>query len=117
MDKLIQPALLAILTEGPSYGYDLAKRLGEIPGFLEQAPDMSGVYKLLKTLEGRGMVIAEWDVSDASRSKRLYSITEAGHHCLQRWHETLQKYRSAIDSLLKTTDKAQKRIKKQNSRK
>ena len=109
LDKLIQPALLAILANGPSHGYDLARRIGEIPHFLDSPPDMSGVYRMLKTLESRGMVAADWDISQGCRAKRLYSITDEGRHCLALWHQTLQNYRKAIDSLLTTTKRAMKK--------
>ena len=109
LDKLLQPALLAILAEGPLHGYELARRLGDIPGFLDVPPDVSGIYRLLKTMEARGMVVADWDVPETGRAKRLYSITEAGRHCLKLWHRTLQDYRETVDALLKVTRKALKR--------
>ena len=31
LDKFIQPAILAFLTEGPLHGYNIAQRLVEIP--------------------------------------------------------------------------------------
>ncbi len=106
LDKLLQPAILSILVREPLHGYELTRRISGIPGFLDQAPDISGVYRMLKTLESRGMIVAEWDVSEASRAKRLYSITDDGRHCLELWHRTLQKYRQAIDSLLKATKRS-----------
>lgn len=108
LDKLLQPAVLAILSEESLHGYELAKRIGEIPDFLDSPPDMSGVYRLLKNLEARGMVVADWDTTEMSRTKRRYSITEDGRHCLQLWHETLRNYRKTVDALLKTTKKALK---------
>jgi len=121
LDKLVQPAMLAILAKGPLHGYELAKKIGEIPHFLKEAPDVSGVYRMLKTLETRGMVTSEWEIgsdatrnsgSDATRSssqggrpKRLFTITEAGLQCLAHWNQTLHSYHKAIGSLLKATQK------------
>lgn len=109
LDKLVQPALLAILAHGPLHGYELARQIGEIPNFLDAAPDVSGVYRMLKSLEARGMVVSDWDVSQGHRSKRMFTITESGRHCLELWHQTLQDYRKALDSLLKTTANSLKR--------
>ncbi|MDR2117000.1 MAG: PadR family transcriptional regulator [Planctomycetaceae bacterium] len=109
LDKLIQPALLAILSEGPLHGYELARRIGEIPDFLNEAPDVSGVYRMLKTLESRGMVVSGWDISDKGRAKNLFTITDNGRLCLKNWYQTLQNYKKNIDSLLKTTGNAIKR--------
>ena len=33
LDKLVQPAILAVLAEGPIHGYRLAERLGAMPSF------------------------------------------------------------------------------------
>ena len=106
LDKLLQPAVLAILAKESMHGYELAKRIGDIPDFLSSPPDVSGVYRILKNLEARGMVVAGWDVCETGRPKRLYTITEDGRHCLELWYDTLLNYRLTIDSLLKTTRSA-----------
>ena len=106
MDKLVQPAMLAILAKGPLHGYELARKIGEIPHFLDEAPDVSGVYRMLKILETRGMVTSDWDISHEGRPKRLFSITTDGRQCLKNWNTTLQNYHKAVASLLKTTQKA-----------
>ena len=106
LDKLIQPAMLAILSAGPLHGYELARKIGEIPHFLDDAPDLSGVYRMLKTLEARGMVTSDWDISEGGRAKRIFSITDDGRQCLEHWQETLRNYHKAIGSLLKTVQKA-----------
>jgi len=106
LDKLVQPAMLAILAKGPLHGYELARKIGEIPHFLDEAPDVSGVYRMLKTLETRGMVTSDWDISLEGRPKRLFTITDDGRRCLEHWSTTLQNHHKAIGSLLKTTQKA-----------
>jgi len=106
LDKLVQPAMLAVLVEGPLHGYELARKIVEIPHFLDEVPDVSGVYRMLKTLEARGMVTSDWDVSHGERPKRLFTITDDGRQCLALWGETLRNYHKAIGSLLKTVQKA-----------
>lgn len=101
--------MLAVLAEGPSHGYELARRIGEIPDFLDQAPDVSGIYRFLKTLESRGMVVSDWETPDSGRARRVFSITESGRECLKFWQHTLENYRTAIDALLETTKKSLKR--------
>ena len=108
LDKLVQPAMLAILAKGPLHGYELARKIGEIPHFLGEAPDVSGIYRMLKSLESRCMVTSEWDVSQGGRPKRLFTITENGRKCLENWNQTLKSYHKAIESLLKTTQNAMK---------
>lgn len=106
LDKLIQPAVLAMLTEEPIHGYELAKKIAAIPHFLDDAPDISGIYRILKSLEARSMVSSHWDISQGGRPKRLFSITDDGRRCLERWNITLKQYHESIGSLLKTTQKA-----------
>jgi Predicted transcriptional regulators len=106
LDKLVQPAMLAILARGPLHGYELARQIGEILYFLDEAPDVSGVYRMLKTLETRGIVTSDWDISQEGRPRRLFTITGDGLTCLENWNKTLQNYHKAIDSLLGITQKA-----------
>jgi len=106
LDKLVQPAMLAILANESLHGYELAKKIGEIPHFLDAAPDVSGIYRMLKSLEARGMVTSAWDISEGGRPKRLFTITGKGRQCLENWNTTLQSYHKAIGVLLKATQKA-----------
>ena len=108
LDKLVQPAILAVLAEGPIHGYRLAERLGAMPSFAGHKPDASGVYRLLKIMEGRGLVVFSWDASKAGPAKRTYQITPEGQQCLGRWVQTLEEYRDRITSLLKTARNAAK---------
>jgi len=106
LDKLIQPAILAVLAEGPLHGYRLAERIGEISIFGGKKPDASGVYRFLKAMEGRGMVASAWTLSETGPAKRSYQLTPAGEHCLRQWISTLEEYREGINSLLKAARKA-----------
>ena len=98
--------MLAILAQGPLHGYELARKVGGIPHFLDDAPDVSGVYRMLKALEARGMVTSDWDISPKGRPKRLFTITGNGRQCLEHWSDTLRNYHKAVGSLLKTVQKA-----------
>jgi len=98
--------MLAILAQGPLHGYELARKIGEIPHFLDEAPDISGIYRMLKSLETRGIVTSDWDISEEGRPKRLFTMTDAGRRCLENWNATLQNYHKGVASLLKTTQKA-----------
>ena len=106
LDKFVQPAILAILTKMPLHGYELTRQIGDIPHFLNEAPNVSGVYRVLKALEARGMVTSNWDISQGGRPKRIFAITDDGRQCLKHWNTTLEYYHQSIGSLLKTTKKA-----------
>ena len=106
LDKLIQPAILVVLEEGPLHGYRLAERMSELALFGGQKPDASGVYRFLKTMERRGLVASSWTLSDTGPAKRSYQLTPAGERCLRQWIVTLEQYRDGITGLLKAARKA-----------
>jgi len=106
LDKLIQPAILAVLAKGPLHGYALAERIGAMSGLAVEKPDVSGVYRFLKTMQSKGLVVSAWDVSAAGPAKKTYHITPQGRRCLRRWVRTLEEYRNGITSLLNTARRA-----------
>jgi len=106
LDKLIQPAILAILARGDLHGYRIAQQLAEMPPFEGQKPDPSGVYRFLRAMEERELVVASWDVSERGPAKRLYRLTARGRACLARWVETLEHYRDAVSALLRAARSA-----------
>jgi len=106
LDKLVQPAVLAVLGEGPLHGYKLAERLGEMPICGGRKPDLSGIYRSLKWMEGKGLVVSSWDLSQSGPARRLFRITPAGQQCLVHWIDTLEQYCKHINVLLKTVRKA-----------
>ncbi len=106
LDKLLQPAILAALTEGPSHGYGLAERIDETVGVFGDKPDVSGIYRFLKKMEAAGYLVSSWKAGDKGHTQRLYEITADGRACLARWTSTLETYRAAIDRLLNTTKAA-----------
>ena len=77
------PLVLAILSEGESYGYAIIKRVGEVSGGeLEWTDGM--VYPLLHRLERRGYVEAVWGQSETGRRRKYYRMTRSGAEHLDR---------------------------------
>jgi PadR family transcriptional regulator, regulatory protein PadR len=117
LDKLIQPAILAVLSKGPSHGYQIAEQISKMPNSAGEKPDTSGIYRFLKNMESKGLVESSWETPDKGHPKRLFEITTSGEACLARWVETLEQYLVTITSLLKTTkavvlSKKQKRVRR-----
>ncbi len=101
LDRLIQPAILVVLAEGPLHGYRVAERIGQLPGFAGHKPDVSGIYRFLKSMEHKGLVVAAWDLSESGPAKKCYQLTPQGEQCLLQWVKTLQDYRQGITELLR----------------
>lgn len=71
------PLVLAILSEGESYGYAIIKRVAELSGGeLEWTDGM--LYPVLHRLERNGFVKAVWGRSETGRRRRYYRLTERG---------------------------------------
>jgi DNA-binding PadR family transcriptional regulator len=90
------------------HGYGLADRIGTMPGFAGRKPDVSGVYRNLKGMESRNLVVSTWDTSQSGPAKKTYEISVQGRRCLRRWVRTLAEHREAISALLKTARRAAK---------
>jgi DNA-binding PadR family transcriptional regulator len=99
LDKFIQPAILAVLTEGPLHGYSIVQRLGETPICQGDKPDTAGVYRHLKILEDRSMVTSSWHLSVSGPARKLFTLTPGGRKCLSRWAGTLEEYHRSIGAL------------------
>lgn len=75
------PLVLAILADGESYGYAIAKRVRELSaGQLTWADGF--LYPLLHRLEAAGRVAARWDSAPSGRRRRYYRITADGRAAL-----------------------------------
>jgi DNA-binding PadR family transcriptional regulator len=101
LDKLIQPAILAALSPGPLHGYKLAERIHEMTSCSAGKPDLSGIYRLLKAMETRHLVVSTWDTPEKGHARRLFQVTAEGEACLVKWAETLEAHHATIKSLLR----------------
>ena len=106
LDRLVQPAILLALAEQPLHGYRLAERIGKLSIFRGAKPDASGIYRFLRSMETKGLVVATWDLSERGPAKKSYQLTSSGEQCLRQWIETLEEYREGITGLLKAARKA-----------
>jgi DNA-binding PadR family transcriptional regulator len=76
--------LLGFLSQSPSHGYDLHRRLeGEFNGIWKLS--QSQVYNILKRLESNRDVRAEVHEQDSAPSKRLLSLTTSGRERFETW--------------------------------
>lgn len=71
------PIVLAILTEGDSYGYAILSRVRDLSGGRMEWTD-GMLYPVLHRLERLGHVEARWEVADSGRRRKYYRITSQG---------------------------------------
>lgn len=71
------PLVLAILSEGESYGYAIIKRVDELSGGRLQWTD-GMLYPVLHRLERNGLIEARWGKSETGRRRKYYRLTDRG---------------------------------------
>ena len=71
------PLVLAILSEGESYGYAIIKRVDELSGGELQWTD-GMLYPVLHRLERNGLVKARWGRAESGRRRNYYRLTDLG---------------------------------------
>src|SRR5687767_11077481 len=83
------PIVLAILSEGDSYGYAILNRVRELSrGRMEWTDGM--LYPVLHRLERQELVAAKWGVSENGRKRKYYRITKLGRTQLAAQKEQWQ---------------------------
>jgi PadR family transcriptional regulator, regulatory protein PadR len=90
------PIILAILSEGESYGYAIIKRVQEISGGRMEWTD-GMLYPVLHRLERLGYIKARWEDADNGRRRKYYRITSRGKEQLEEERRQWQ----AVDSTLR----------------
>lgn len=90
------PLVLAILSEGDSYGYAILKRVRELSGGqLEWTDGM--LYPVLHRLERSGLIESRWQKADTGRKRKYYRVTAAGTAQLEEERRQWQ----AVDETLR----------------
>ena len=80
--SLLRPALLLLLREKEGHGYELMGRVGELGG--EIPPTAGALYRLLRTMEGEGLITSYWGTPERGPARRVYAITEVGEQYLDQ---------------------------------
>jgi PadR family transcriptional regulator, regulatory protein PadR len=91
--------VLQSLAWGPMHGYSVATWIRDRSDGaleLEDAP----LYKALHRLERRGLVRAEWGLSENNRRARYYQLTSAGRKQLRSDVDSFRRYVEAVFKVL-----------------
>jgi PadR family transcriptional regulator PadR len=86
--------VLHLISRGPSYGNQLMEQIGGMTaGVLSVNPNT--MYPLLRQLESRGLIRGEWEHPER-RTRRYYSLTEAGR---EEYGRLVEEVRPFLDSV------------------
>jgi PadR family transcriptional regulator len=83
VERLGEAALLLLLAERPTHGYELLERLPALLG--EDRVDVGNLYRVLRSLEEEGIVASEWSADLPGPAKRTYTLTADGRALLDAW--------------------------------
>ena len=99
LSRLTQPTILALLarSDTPLHGYIIVQQAADSPMFGGKKPDATGIYRALKRMEESGYVTSVWDTPEEGLTKRLFTLTEKGRHCLRRWVDALACYQLTLE--------------------
>ncbi len=100
LGKLVKPAVLMLLARHEMHGYEILHELTRLPLFEGLRPDNTGVYRALRSMADTGLVTSAWAFSETGPARRVYRLTSEGRACLERWMDTLERYRNAVEQLL-----------------
>ncbi len=72
-----RPLLLAVLSQGESYGYAIINKVHDLSGGHLQWTD-GMLYPVLHRLEKEGLIRSRWVKSEVGRRRRYYELTDDG---------------------------------------
>ncbi len=98
VERFGEAALLLLLGDGPTHGYELLERLPELLG--EERVDVGNVYRALRSLEDDGLVVSEWSADLPGPAKRTYTLTDDGASALDAWIDSLVVLREGLDGFV-----------------
>jgi PadR family transcriptional regulator PadR len=102
VERFGEPALLLLLSDGPTHGYELLERLPALMG--GERVDVGNVYRALRALEDEGLVVSEWQADLPGPAKRTYTLTDEGRDVLGLWLGALGELRDGLTAFLDRTE-------------
>lgn len=93
--------ILKAISLGPAHGYGVLLRIQEASRGLLSL-EQGSLYPALNRLLDRGLITAEWGVSDNNRRAKFYTLTRVGTRRLEgearRWTEMVE----AVSNVMNT---------------
>jgi PadR family transcriptional regulator len=93
--------VLKTLSWGPSHGYGIARWIEQCTGDVLQVEEGS-LYPALHKLEERGLIVAEWGISEHNRRAKFYRLTTSGRRQLAASHDSWARFADAVFKVLRT---------------
>ncbi|MBW3533688.1 MAG: PadR family transcriptional regulator [Gemmatimonadetes bacterium] len=91
--------ILKVLSEGALHGYAVARRLETLTDDVLHVEEGS-LYPALYRMEKKGLLRAEWGVSELSRRAKFYAVTDRGRRALAEESADLLRFADALRAVL-----------------
>ena len=98
VERFGEAALLLLLSDRPTHGYELLERLPSLVG--EERVDVGNVYRALRAFEDEGLVVSEWLADLPGPAKRTYTLTEEGLAVVTAWLDSLEELRDTLTTFV-----------------
>jgi len=95
--------VLKIVALGPLHGYGIAQRLQQISQDVVQVTQGT-LYPALHRLENRGLLAADWKISETGREAKFYRLTRKGRAYLNAEEASWRRLANAIGLILATPE-------------
>jgi transcriptional regulator len=99
MKGTLDVLVLKTLSWGAMHGFEITSWLEDRSGGSLDVED-SALYQALHRLEERGLVSAEWGVTENNRRARYYSLTRAGRAHLRTETTRWLRYTETVSDIL-----------------
>jgi transcriptional regulator len=91
--------ILKVVALGPLHGYAIAQRMQQMSRNVVQVQQGS-LYPALHRLENRGVLAAEWKLSDTGREAKFYRLTAKGRARMSAEEASWRRLTEAIGLIL-----------------
>ena len=91
--------VLKTLSRGPRHGFAILRWIEEMSGDAIQVEEGS-LYPALYRLEERGLISAEWGVSELGRRAKFYALTTAGRQRLRAETAEWRRFAEGVSRIL-----------------
>src|SRR3954467_9284551 len=94
--------ILKTLSWAPAHGYGIARWIEHCTDDVLQVEEGS-LYPALYKLEDRGLIVADWGLSDNNRRAKFYRLTAAGKKQLRESRDSWARFAAALTRVLETS--------------
>ena len=92
---VLEMCVLALLSKGDNYAYEIASRMAEAVGMGEGT-----VYPLMRRMQNEGLVSTYLIESDSGPPRKYYKITKAGRAAFEQQRTEWQSFEAAVRKIL-----------------